>query len=453
MESFAAGRAARCAGAMWRIVGTSADPMASIESARLELREVQEYWGRERAAAAADNDAYRIAGETLGLLEANALLVVEAATPAQAFADLGSFGRARTIVDRVQPGVYEDGRYFALLAKQLGLIEHGLLFDMDTVKQLDDVQPALDRIIFGTVANPKAQALTSKFGECAIITVPSAVVYLLYGMAKAIASVWSGLTTAGWSRSAQLRELAAGDMAAAVRADPAASDGLEQMFSSWFFDGSARAHPSAPPQFDNMGRTGELANCAERFVLAHEYGHALIDEFGLTFRWLSDRAAQDSIDREHRADFVGTVLLAMSGSLVSDFDALTCLQGAVLALKAHEIFEDAVHLARGDHGDPVSSSPDYPSFADRLAQVVHTFHEYSDYRDTTRGIRVAFNRQVGLAPPTETSLSNYRERDPEFYRMILTLPAQTAALLWNAVRPSLERQLQSGRRLHAVWDR
>jgi hypothetical protein len=442
-------------GRFWGIVGTSAEALPSIESARLELRQVQEYWGEKRAAAATDNDAYGLAKKTLELLEANSWVVLDAATRAQAFADLGSFGQAHRIIDRIQPGNYEDGRYIALIATQAGRIEHGLLFDMDTLKLLGEVRPALDRIIFGTVANPKSEPLTSKFGEYAIITIPSAVVYLLYGMAKSIASVWSGpaKARAGWSRTAQLRGLAAADMAAAVRADPAASQALELLFCSWFFDGSARAHPSPPPQFDNMGRTGELAACAERFVLAHEYGHALIDEFGLTFPWLTERAPKDSIDREHRADFVGTVLLAMSGTQVSDFDALTCLQGAVLALKTHEIMYNAIQLARGDGGDPVWRSETYPSFSDRLEHVIYTFHGYSDYQDTTRGIRAALNRELGLAPPTETSLSKYRESDPDFYRAILTLPAQTAGLLWNEVRPRLERELQSGRRLHAIWDR
>jgi hypothetical protein len=436
-------------------VGPSADASHSIEPARLELREVQEFWGEKRAAAAADNDAYGVAKETLNLLEANALHVIDAASAAQAFADLGSFGQAEKIIDRIQPGKYEDGRYIALIAKEAARIELGLLFDMDTLNLLGEVRPALDRIIFGTVANPKSEPLTSKFGKHVIITIPSAVVYLLYGMAKSVASVWSGPTKAraGWSRSAQLRELAAGDMAAAVHADPAASQVVEQLFSSWFFDGSARAHPSPPPEWDSMGKTAELVSCAERFVLAHEYGHALADEFGMKFPWLIDRAPKDSIDREHRADFVGTVLLAMSGTQVSDFDALTCVQGAVLALKTHEIMSDAIHLARGGGGNLVWSSEDYPSFSDRLEQVIHTFHGYTDYQDTTRGIRAALNRERGLAPPTETPLSKYRESDPDFYTAILTLPAHTAGLLWNEVRPRLEKQLQSGRRLHPIWDK
>jgi hypothetical protein len=98
------------------------------------------------------------------------------------------------------------------------------------------------------------------------------------------------------------------------------------------------------------------------------------------------------------------------------------LRGAVVAMRAHDVLDAAVQIAR--HGFEIgsTSSPTHPSFETRLAELERFFVEASDDAEIAR------------------------EQLPD-----LSVPAVTLGQLWDRITPLLRAQHRAGRRLHPIW--
>jgi hypothetical protein len=244
-------------------------------------------------------------------------------------------------------------------------------------------------------------------------------VYLMYQAAKAVVLSWKiePGTGAAVKASNELR-----DVISIIDADSRPAGQLADTLLAWLLTGVARPANSIAPSEKYLSPLTLLTNHAERFVIAHEYCHALFDNTPYQSpSWLPEPATD--YDKEFRADLFATVVLIHAGELLDRMAPNMVLQGATHAMKIHEIAERAIDLARGGDGNPVWSSTSHPAFSQRAQSVFLAYKELVDISDERLDLEPAY------------------------------FVASTLDELWARAGPTIEAQLESGAHIHPIWNR
>jgi hypothetical protein len=322
------------------------------------------------------------------------------------------WARTREILERISPGPHEDPTYVAMLAHQAAAIE---LVLGDWAGSNGPASELARRIIIGTTALPRSEGSSALVDGTAVIEMSAGMIEVLYQSSKAIVLSWKPVE----SDEGPIRfDTAPEKIAEVLDHDPEPTDLLFDTLVAWLYDGRhrVRSPKMPPPRYHPPLKL--LINGAERFVLAHEYGHALMDQLA------SDGKPLSSWDRELRADAFATLAVARSSAELDRLPPAVALQGAVVAMRAHDVLDGAVQIAL--HGQELGSvsSKTHPSFVDRLAVLEQLFLEWADDEQAAR------------------------EQLPG-----LQVPARTLAELWRRVTPGLRAQYRAGRRLHEIWSR
>ncbi len=401
-------------------------PSRGLPLARAYLHRVQASWARG-IARPADLAPLAVARERMAQRVREAVTadgyIREGAFRYEAGVERARWARTEQIIERVQPGPFEDGGYLEFLARQAASVELVLAGGL-----VPGAGPVLDRVVFGTTGEPTSQASTTHVGDAAVITMSAGMVYLMYQLAKAVVLSWKQVPAG--EGSAVAFSSRPEDTRAVLDADDTPSGLVEGMLLGWLFEGVARPPESAAPPPAYHPPLTLLINNAERFVIAHEYGHALIDQLAVDVPWMSTSADITAPQKELRADLFATVV-AIRGA--GDLDRMApnmALQGAMLAMKAHEIADRAIDIARGGDGDPGWTSATHPPFQVRASLVA----------DAYRGL---------LADPGEAG--DPGDAGAGLGAEALYVAADTAEILWERVRPRLTAALRAGRRLHPLW--
>lgn len=321
------------------------------------------------------------------------------------------WSRTREILERIKPGPHEDADYIAMLAHQAAAIE---LCIAQWPRFTEHNSDLLTRIIIGTTVAPRSQGSTSLVAGCSVIEMSAGMIDLLYQSAKAIVLSWKrtdpkGKAAVGFS---DRRE----DTEEVLDGNPYSTDLLCDTLATWLYEGRSRASYSEAPPDEYHPPLKLILSGAERFVLAHEYGHAVMDLL----------APQDvpatNWERELRADDFATMVVAQSSDQLDLLPPAIALRGAVVAMRAHDVLDAALQIACHGHETGSTSSSTHPSFETRLAALERFFVEASD--------------DAKMA----------REQLPD-----LRVPAVTLGQLWDRIAPLLRAQHRAGRRLHAIW--
>ncbi|ROS27909.1 ImmA/IrrE family metallo-endopeptidase [Cellulomonas sp. PhB150] len=323
--------------------------------------------------------------------------------------------RTRAIIDRIEPGPHEDGIKLEILARQAATLELALL-ELDPHHDPDEgmrpIARALDRVILGTTGWQRHDAVTSKVGPASVITVSDGMMTAYYQSAKAVVLAWPLMTGDDGLEylSTRLEVMAAG-----LDRDASPVLQLEETFGNWFYSGRPLPQRSAPPASEQRRRALTVVTaCMERFVLAHEYVHAVFDQQAAPFP--GDEPAS-AIEREVRADLVAAQLVMGSAITWDRFAPNMSLQGALLAVRIHEIVQEALTTA----GRPEAAPSDtHPPLRDRIDMVVDLYRE-----------------QV------------HREGDLDVRGMLYA--TLTLDELWRRARVPLRAWLTSDRPFHATW--
>lgn len=331
--------------------------------------------------------------------------------------------RSREIIDRVGPGPHEDGRYLELLARQAASVELTLL-DMAKEGHFGFDLPmsdALQGILLGTTGQLRSEATTSRLrGSSAVVIALSAgMVYLMYQAAKAVVLSWrpkGAPNGAAVSFSTRLE-----DTRAILEADQEPVHQLAETLLNWMITGIARPADSRAPAPQYVPPLALLINHAERWVIGHEYCHALFDNSPYEPPpWLPTPTTK--YQKEFRADLLSTIILIRAGSTLDRMAPNMVLQGATLAMKIHELADRAIDLARGGNGDPAWESTSHPPFSERA--------------------RTVFSAYEALIGASDEGL----QLDPAYF------VASTLDELWIKVRPIIESEVRSGARIHPMWE-
>jgi hypothetical protein len=320
--------------------------------------------------------------------------------------------RARTsrIIKRVQPGPYEDGQHLESLAREAAAIEMTIAPDPDGswLGQL------VSRVLLGTTDEPRSHAATGRRGDAVFIRLSAGLLDFLDLSALCFVLALKPSTPppdAGSSFSARPE-----DTAAMLDEDPVVVNLLHNALAGWLCHGSISTDEVVAGNQGSRRFAGMVRWFAQRFVVAHEYGHALhLLGAPIPIDGESPRA------KENRFDFNAAALVFRSAR-ADRVQPNIALQGAVLAMKSQELIDRALILAYGGDESALEPLATHPPFLQRLQQI------YDFYAEEIKG-----------------------RSDPQLEPAALTVPADTVELIWERVKPKLQQSLED-RLLHQIWD-
>jgi hypothetical protein len=325
----------------------------------------------------------------------------------------------REIIDRVDPGPYEDPRFMAMLARQAASVELAVRGGMGTQATTE----ALERIIIGTTGEPRSEAYSARVAAGVVVAVSAGMMEFLYQSAKAVALSWPPPDPA--AGYAQGLSVLPERIEAALESDPYPIELLRDTLTTWLYEGRPRAIHSRLPPAEVHAPITLLINGAERFILAHEYGHALTDHLGVL---AADAAVpgdySEAWRREFAADAFAVQAVVISSRTLDRLPANMGLLGAMLAMKACEIFDEAFLLSAsaGDRPTAPAVSLSHPPFAQRRA-LLETLYVARHDRNPTAARRDLPGMQAG---------------------------SDTLALLWARAAPEVAAA-KASRVPHPIW--
>lgn len=277
---------------------------------------------------------------------------------------------SQTIIERSMPGPLEDGGTFERLAREAASVEWWVGRNLD-----EPTRQALPRVVLGTTARPTSHAGTLGLGGGAAILFSAGLMNLIDILAITSMAARPYLHhDPGYFVFSD----DAGKIRDKVRTNPPISNSLTTFFEMWLKQGLTPPADFSLVQEEAMLPYILLRAHAERFIVAHEYAHALEklgllplgDEWGVGQRRL----------KEIRADIFASRVLVETAARLDETGPSVALRGGVLALKAHELLDSALAMIR--HPQASAVSIDYPSFEERSAicrEAVQWF--WNDARD------------------------------------------------------------------------
>ena len=100
----------------------------------------------------------------------------------------------RQIIERVNPGPFEDPVFLEMLARQAASVELAL----HPSDREGAISPqVLSRIIVGTIGQPRSEAYSAAIGNAALIAMSAGMMEFKYQCAKAVVLAWKPLPAAG----------------------------------------------------------------------------------------------------------------------------------------------------------------------------------------------------------------------------------------------------------------
>ena len=324
--------------------------------------------------------------------------------------------RTYNVIKRVNPGVDESPVYLAMLARQAATVELIITNFGLADKKLCD---ACDRILLGTTAEPSMNSECLPQFDSSWVILCNGLIDFVYQAAKAVVLSWRpkppdpGATVSLGSTIS--------DVESVLAEDERPLKLLLHNLHSFLFLGQPRPRKYNPPSPIYHPALSQLTNCNERFVIAHEYGHAVFQQLravGALDQYSENRS--EELDADQFA-FVAT----LNSSSQLDLIAPNCaLQGGFFVVQCVEIIRQAVNLVRHcktgeDKGDGV-----HPPNSVRktfLEKLYNNQHLESEGR---------YNLDLEGA----------------------LVPAQTLEYLWNRICDLFFHMGELGFELHPIWD-
>ena len=316
------------------------------------------------------------------------------------------------IIRRAAPGPREDPHYLAVLARQAASVEYVLRAAPGEAGTMNS--SVCDRVVLGTIGEPRSHAFTQSVGDGVVIAMSAGMIDWMYQAAKA--NVLSWVREEAQAGSAVTFGTDPVEVAAQLDRDPRPLELLGDTLATWLYDGVPRASYSTQPPPEYHPPLALLINGAERFVLAHEYGHVLLRHTDS-----SDGAGEDAWSKELHADAAAFVLSVESGAVLDRLPANIALTGAIVSMHAHATLQKAITLATTGEVQSEASST-HPPFALRMEQLTQAYiHHHPDpaaAEEDVKGMHV---------------------------------PAVVGDLMFERVRPGIEASYRAGRPLHHIW--
>jgi hypothetical protein len=220
--------------------------------------------------------------------------------------------------------------------------------------------------------------------------------------------------------------------------DRAPANRIYSTLEAHFFDGYPRAFANEDVAEEHAPALSALVAMAERFIIAHEYGHG----HAASRAWQSPQVGNPRWAEEYFADQQAAVAVVQSGQVLDGFSPEVSLGGGVFCLACLDVLRRCDALLNTGREPPDSGSASHPPCRDRADQVVLRVHQWFDV-SSSDGIRMTATLAPKPQLPDVDDALRTRVRDGAFFY------AQVLLTIWTHVRERLARDRERGRALHS----
>jgi hypothetical protein len=323
--------------------------------------------------------------------------------------------RSEELVRRVQPGPFEDPGYFAFLAYEAASIEMAL-------PKVD--KERFSRFLLGTIHEASVNAFSERFDSSGytVVLLYSGFIDFIYQSAKAVVEAVHPVRTPD-SSSFVRATMDLEKIRAELKANDAPVNRVYRTLESYFFKGYPRAFANETLLEEQVPMLEVLVYMAERWTLAHEYGHGLAS--GLDF---SKAPGSSPWAEEFNADNSAAILTVLSAASLDDFSPEFALSGGNFTLACLDIVRRAYSIVTTGREGGDSGTQTYPPYKLRAERNIAVFQQLSEkqYREGGAGFDLDFSDRVYAC-------------------------SNVLFEIWPAVRERLWQQFAAKRPLHKIW--
>ncbi len=340
---------------------------------------------------------------------------------------------ATQIILRSQPGPYEDANYFSLLAYQAASIELVL-------KNYNN--KLFENIILGTLHHPVINAFASinKEFNTTTVTLHSAIIDFVFQAAKSVVQFTNPVKSENKNTSVNIYLNKINEEENSENRQ-AAINRLYDTLESCFFYGYPRAHVNEKVIKEHYPSLHILVSMAERWMIAHEYGHGFVKDDLNRFKksGMNSRHAE-----EYFSDANATVLTVLSAYNFDHLPPEFALSGGSFVLACLEVIQRAFSFLSTGIETKDQSSRSHPSNINRLKQNIITFRQLFDveYDDQRRSCKLDFVTRSEV--PKTHNFDTARFNNSNLYSNILLQ-------IWEKIKVLLSKDIEKKRPLHPMW--
>jgi hypothetical protein len=349
-------------------------------------------------------------------------------------------GLAEDLIRRVDPGPLEDPAIFALLAYQAASVEMAIPIVSQDGAGHDEAR--WSRFLLGTIPSTDVNAFATigSDGGYTVVEVHAALIDFIYQAAKAVvAAQHPSRSTDG--KTAVTARTAAEDIRSALSRNREPANHLYRTLEAYFFRGLTRGVRSERVPLQQQPLISLLVGMAERFVIAHEFGHGHTNSIKSQLPDLKPAWASELL-----ADAYATAITVISASRLDRLPPEFALAGGIFSLACLKLVGQGLSLLRDGVNLEDTGGSSHPPFSLRAAQIVRAFHTFFDvqYDDVARSYELLL--VAGRKQPKEPDETVRTHIDRGAYSS-----ANTLFILWESVEEMLRCDHISKRPLHPMW--
>lgn len=352
--------------------------------------------------------------------------------------ELHRLSLSEELLRRIDPGPYEDLNYLALLTFQAASAEMGF--------EILSQRPEPERwshFVLGTVHEPQVNAFADsvEVQGATIIELYSGLIDFIYQAAKALIEALDPQM----SKDPRATTSAASDEKSIARnldENPGPVNRLYKTLEAYFYHGYPRAFWNEDVPAVQHPSLGMLVDFAERWAIAHEYGHGLTAEF---HRPLPPEANKDWVD-EYLADQNATILTVASACQLDGVTPEFPLSSANFVLACLDILRRALSIVQTGKANPPWTDKTHPPNKERTQNNVRTFYRFFDVvydGPRLKDLNFVLQSPSGESRPVPASV---REQIGHSYDL-----ANGVLSIWKRVEPMLLHDYANDRPLHSMW--
>lgn len=353
---------------------------------------------------------------------------------------------AEDLVRRVAPGPFENANYLALLAYEAASLEL-VLSDLIGDKQAQE-RPL--RFLLGTRLTRELDAcsLTKSIDDYTVVFLNSGLIEFVYQAAKAVIEAMNPVFSADGRvhSDKNITEISAG-----LKKNKAPIERVWKTLEAFFFGGYPRAYSKETVHEEYLMPISSLISMAERWVVAHEYGHGLLEGWNPTAMNSPGEGGSGipgpqnpSWAKEFFADTNATILTVLSAARLDGLTPEFSLPGGIFTLKCIDIRRKAFAVITTGQESIDTGSDTHPPLITRAHQTLVCLRQFFDVEYHKGG---SFDLKLILRkrPPLDHPFTDeYKSR---FYFFANVLDE-----IWIQVKPKLVSCFQDKRPLNSMFN-
>jgi hypothetical protein len=239
--------------------------------------------------------------------------------------------RTENVIRRVRPGIDEDPRYLAEVAREAASLEV-VISKAHTGSPDPMLLNLCDHVLLGTTADPEVDASSEPKAGYVLVLLRNGLIEFLYQAAKATVLSWRPIRPKPGTSGGMAVSIA--DVERILQRDHSTLELLSRTLHSYMFRGLARPRFVLRPPPKYVCPLELLTIASERFVIAHEYGHALWQHMNAAY---TRPPGISEWGDEFNADFFAWFFTTISGDKLDLLPPNVALQGGFFVLYALEI--------------------------------------------------------------------------------------------------------------------